>query len=71
MRASIEDYLCQAVDETSTLEEADTGLLALARGLGGAGGGESEGLVDEVLDEPAVELAEGVTPPIPTLLLNP
>jgi flagellum-specific ATP synthase len=71
MRASIEDYLCQAVDETSTLEEADAGLLALARGLGGAGGGEIEGLVDEVLDEPAVELAEGVTPPIPTLLLNP
>jgi flagellum-specific ATP synthase len=70
MRESIESFLCQAVHEPSTLDDADAGLLALARGLGGRGV-DVAGVDVEALDDDAPELSEGATPPIPTLLLNP
>jgi flagellum-specific ATP synthase len=67
LRGEIEAYLCQAVDEPSTLAEADAGLHAIASRLG----------VDlQVTPDPEPEPAPpaippGATPPIPTLLLNP
>jgi flagellum-specific ATP synthase len=71
MRESIENYLCQAVEEPSTLADADAGLLALAQGLGGARGFELESGLDDLVDETAIDVSAGTTPPIPTLLLNP
>ena len=69
MREAVEGYLCQAVDETSTLGEADAGLLALARGLLATSSAELADSVEEALAA-GVELPTTATPPIPTLLLN-
>jgi flagellum-specific ATP synthase len=71
MRESIEGYLCQAVEEPSTLADADGGLIALAQGLGGNRGLELERGTDELVEDDAIDVGAGSTPPIPTLLLNP
>jgi flagellum-specific ATP synthase len=68
LRGEIEHYLCQAVDEQSTLAEADAGLHALAQRLGG---GELMASSEDEAADSAPELPAGATPPIPTLLLNP
>ncbi|MGD0196476.1 MAG: FliI/YscN family ATPase [Solirubrobacteraceae bacterium] len=64
----IERFLCQAVDDPSTLADADSGLDAIARALGG-----SEQLAEAVgvlVEPPQVEVPPGSTPPIPTLMLD-
>jgi flagellum-specific ATP synthase len=71
MRESIEAYLCQPVDEPSTLADADAGLRALAEGLARGSDGGLAGGGDDPLDDDPYDVPAGVTPPIPTLLLNP
>jgi flagellum-specific ATP synthase len=61
----IERFLCQAVDEPSTLADADAGLRALARGLAG-----EDAPVELVEEAREIELPAGASPPIPTLMLN-
>jgi flagellum-specific ATP synthase len=68
MRRQIEAFLCQSVEESSTLADADGGLEGLARGLGIDTAGE---LVSATVEDAVPEDAAGATPPIPTLLLNP
>jgi flagellum-specific ATP synthase len=68
LREDIERFLCQAVDEPSTLPGADAGLHELAREL--ASWGVDADADQAVLEPAAPELPAGVTPPIPTLLLG-
>jgi flagellum-specific ATP synthase len=63
----IERFLCQPVDEQSTLGEADAGLHALASRLAADIVPESE----PALEEAPPDVPPGATPPIPQLLLTP
>jgi flagellum-specific ATP synthase len=67
LRPEIEAYLCQPVDDTSTLAEADAGLRTLASRLGV----DADDRSGTELEAELPVLPDGATPPIPTLLLNP
>ena len=70
MRAQINSFLRQAVDEPSTPDEADAGLRALAEGLAGGNPGENVESTAEELDAGgAPVIPPGSTSAIPTLAL--
>jgi flagellum-specific ATP synthase len=71
LRAQIDRFLCQAVDEPSTLADADEGLRAIARELSNAVEDPAGFGSAQVIDvEAEVQTPAGLTA-IPTLALNP